>query len=152
MRGAGGVRSEASLYFLHGGETGRLAEKKGAKIAWCVTRNVQVSGDDGLNYSEHKCNDESQVTRACSTQHALHFPAQIASHSSPADHLPRIRRAAGAVHTPPPLTSKPLFRLKFDRVCRYARAVCGSSVALQEAVAAVVGGEVVAKLQRSELG
>jgi hypothetical protein len=33
------------------------------RVVWCgaALKREQVTGDDGLNYSEHKCNDDSQV-------------------------------------------------------------------------------------------
>ncbi len=53
------------MHLLHGGENSS-ASPLCATVACCLVRRgalkrEQVTGDDGLNYSEHKCNDDSQV-------------------------------------------------------------------------------------------
>ncbi len=53
------------MHLLHGGEKSSAAPLCATATRCLVPRGVlkreQVTGDDGLNYSEHKCNDDSQA-------------------------------------------------------------------------------------------
>ena len=59
---AGRVRAEASLYCI------RQGNKEQRVTCW------QVSGDDGLNYTEHRCNDDSQVRGRVRAASTIEFP------------------------------------------------------------------------------
>ena len=100
--------------------------------------HTQVTGDDGLNYSEHKCNDDSQAKPPAV------YPAPY--HTYP---YTQRRRLAVLSHTPFP--SQMIFDEFVELVTRRARAMCGGSVALPEAIAAQIGAETIPKLQRCQL-
>lgn len=127
------------MHFLHGGEKSSAALLC-ATATRCLLRSgvlkrEQVTGDDGLNYSEHKCNDDSQAK-----QPAVYLAPSPALTLSPNPWPSRLT-----------LPSQMIFDEFVELVTRRARAMCGGGVALPEAIAAQIGAETIPKLQRCQL-